>query len=130
MGLTIEWIQGGILARGALAGLNDQARGITLALVETGCRPREICDVGPGSIILDGEIPYVRVCGKAHVHESRSDPADRKIPLVGVALEVFKRHPDGFPRYRGKSIAYSARGNTPSSQAMTATARAALSHCA
>ena len=35
----------------------------------------------------------------------------RHVPLVGVALAAARRHPQGFPRYRGKS-SYSATVNT------------------
>jgi integrase len=109
-----EWIQGKILAPGALAGLNDQARGITLAQVETGCRPGELCNIVPEDIHLDAEVPYLHVRARTDPDDTRAIKtvqSDREIPLVGVALEVFKRHPNGFPRYKDKEDSYSAAAN-------------------
>src|SRR3546814_17975760 len=49
----VAWIADRIMAPGALASMNEQARGIVLALIETGARPSEICNLGRGNIILD-----------------------------------------------------------------------------
>jgi hypothetical protein len=32
----------------------------------------------------------------------KTDDSRRDIPLVGVALKVMRKHPEGFPRYRDK----------------------------
>jgi hypothetical protein len=55
--LPAGWIQARNLALCTLAGLHDQARGISLALLETGCRPSEMCNVTPGNVFLDEDIP-------------------------------------------------------------------------
>ncbi|RUV40865.1 MULTISPECIES: DUF6538 domain-containing protein [unclassified Mesorhizobium] len=109
-----DWIKDKILAPGALSKLNDQARGIVLAFVETGCRPSELANLHAGVIHLDHEVPHISV-------EPREDPEDpreiktessvRRVPLVGVALEVFKRHPQGFPRYKDREAQLSAAVN-------------------
>ncbi|WP_027168348.1 DUF6538 domain-containing protein [Mesorhizobium sp. WSM3224] len=109
-----EWIRDKILAPGGLAKLNDQARGIVLAFVETGCRPSELANLHADVIHLDHEVPHISV-------EPREDPEDpreiktessvRKVPLVGVALEVFKKHPEGFPRYKDREAQLSATVN-------------------
>lgn len=99
---STEWIQGRILVLGALAGLNDQARGITLALIETGCRPSELCNIEPEDIFMDVQVPHI------HIRAGSTAPrcSDRRIPLVGVAMEVFTRHPNGFPRYRNREPSF------------------------
>lgn len=109
-----EWLTGVILKPGALAGLNDEARGIILALVETGARPSEICNLTPADIRTTDKVPHL-------VIQPRNDPDDpreiktassrRSVPLVGVALKVFERHPNGFPRYRDKEMHLSATLN-------------------
>ncbi|MBZ9775128.1 DUF6538 domain-containing protein [Mesorhizobium sp. CO1-1-8] len=109
-----DWIKDKILAPGALRDLNDQARGIVLAFVETGCRPSEIANLHDGVIHLEHDVPHISV-------EPREDPEDpreiktassvRKVPLVGVALEVFKKHPNGFPRYKDREAQLSAAVN-------------------
>jgi integrase len=104
--LPVDWIQTRILAPGVLAGLHGEARGITLALVETGCRPSELCNIAPENIFLDEDIPHIHL--SRDTMELKTRWQDRRIPLVGVAMEVFRRHPGGFPRYRGKEGTYAA----------------------
>lgn len=109
-----DWLRGTILKPGALATLNEEARGIVLALVETGARPSEICNLQPSSIRLSHKVPHLAI-------EPREDPDDpreiktasseRLVPLVGVALEVFKRHRGGFPRYKNRENDLSAALN-------------------
>jgi integrase len=119
----VEWIKGKILVPGALVALNDQARGILLAMVETGARPSELCNLTEADIFLNGPTPYLSIRGgewdedeleeeeELQVHEVKTDSSVREIPLVGVALEVFKKQPSGFPRYFDKGTNLSATLN-------------------
>lgn len=109
-----EWITGAIMKPGALAGLNAEARGIALALIETGARPSELANLHPDSIRIDVPVPHLAI-------EPREDPDDpreiktassqRLVPLVGVALAVFDAHRSGFPRYRNRENDLSAALN-------------------
>ncbi len=100
-----DWIRTKILQPGALDRLNDQARAIVLATIEVGARPSETCNLTSEQIRINAPVPHL-------AFEERDDPDDprelksaasiRVVPLVGVALEVFKRFPNGFPRYREK----------------------------
>jgi hypothetical protein len=100
-----DWIRTKILQPGALNRLNDQARAIVLATIEVGARPSETCNLTSEQIRINAAVPHL-------AFEERDDPDDprelksaasiRVVPLVGVALEVFKRFPNGFPRYREK----------------------------
>jgi integrase len=109
--LSRDWITGKILNPGSLAKLNREARGIVLAVADTGARPSEICNLSPEMIVLDGPVPYLRI-------EPRDDPedpreiktqsSDRIIPITGLALEVFTKHRKGFPRYKDKESSLSA----------------------
>ncbi|MBS0234181.1 MAG: hypothetical protein JSR99_11945 [Proteobacteria bacterium] len=92
------YIQSHILAEGALAGLNDEARRIVYVMVETGVRPSEACALSKNTILLDHPIPHLRIVDEDR--EVKSENAIREIPLVGVALEAMKLQPDGFPRYK------------------------------
>ncbi len=110
----LAWIKDRLLAIGAFASLNAEARGIILAMIETGARPSELCNLDRNTILLDAEVPHISV-------EPRSDPDDpreiktdssvRLIPLVGVALAVFKAHPNGFANYRNKEATLSGTLN-------------------
>lgn len=97
-----EWVQGKILKPGAFDGLNEEARLIVYALIETGCRPSEIANLTSEDIHLDVEVPYISVRPKAK-RQLKSKSSKRDIPLVGVSLEAMKRAPNGFPHYRDKS---------------------------
>lgn len=100
-----DWIRTKILQPGALDRLNDEARAIVLATIEVGARPSETCNLSSEQIRINAPVPHL-------AFEERDDPDDprelksaasiRVVPLVGVALEVFKRFPNGFPRYREK----------------------------
>ncbi|WP_283196561.1 DUF6538 domain-containing protein [Rhizobium sp. BT04] len=108
------WITDTILKVGALAGLNDEARGIALVVAQLGTRPSEICNLSPEFIILDHEVPHLKI-------EPRDDPEDpreiktdssiRIVPLIGMALDVMRKFPNGFPRYKDKENSLSAALN-------------------
>lgn len=112
--VSAGWIKSVIFRPGALARLNDEARGVLLAMTETGARPAELCNLREDYIHLSAEVPHIRI-------EPRDDPEDpreiktrssiRQVPLVGVALEVFRRHQKGFPRYRDNETTLSAALN-------------------
>lgn len=99
---TAKWVSKNLLQVGPLHKMNREARGILLMMIECGARPSELCNLHETTIVLDHEFPHIIV-------EPREDPDDpreiktassvRTIPLVGVALEVAKAFPSGFPRY-------------------------------
>lgn len=109
-----EWIRDRILARGAMASMNDEARGIVLALIETGARPSEIANLRPEAIRLHHAVPHIAI----EPHDDPDDPreiktasSERLVPLIGVAQAVFERHPKGFPKYRNRESELSASLN-------------------
>jgi len=105
----VEFVQNKLLAEGALAGLNDQARGAVLVIADTGLRLSEAVNLNEETIHLDCEIPYVRVIPDER--RVKTDASIREIPLVGTALAAMKIHPSGFPRYRDKGASFSAYVN-------------------
>lgn len=110
---TVEALKA-ILAPDALAGMNNEARAITLALIETGARPSELVNLTASHIVLNSDVPHISIEPRRDPNsprELKSGTSERKVPLVGVALEVFERFPDGFPRYREKEEALSATAN-------------------
>lgn len=109
-----EWVIDRILKPGALAGLNVEARGIALALIETGARPSELANLQPSSIRLSHKVPHLAIEPRVDPDDPReikTQSSERLVPLVGVALEVFKRHREGFPRYRNRENDLSATLN-------------------
>lgn len=95
-----EWVRTKILVPGALDGINEQARLIAYALIETGCRPSEIANLDPkeGDIRLDHPVPHIRIRPHDNM-EKKTASSIRVIPLVGVSFEAMKRAPNGFPHY-------------------------------
>ncbi len=88
-------------------GLNAEALAIFLVLIETGARPSEICNLPPERIHLKANVPYITV----DFQEDRvikTESSVRDIPLIGVALAVMHRFPNGFPRYRDREDTLSA----------------------
>ncbi|MBB4398680.1 integrase [Bradyrhizobium sp. ERR14] len=111
----IEWVRDVILKPGALAGLNEEARHIVLVSIETGARPIELRYLREDRIKLNDKVPHILVepsFDPDEPHEVKTVSSVRRIPLVGVALEVMKRHKDGFPRYRDSGNTLSATVNS------------------
>ncbi len=102
--LLSDEIEKRLLKDGCLSGLNEEARAIVHICAETGARPIEIINRTSEDIILDADIPHVKI--RPNIHgELKTPTSQRDIPLLGVALEAFKAYPDGFNRYAGKSSA-------------------------
>lgn len=95
------WIRTRLLAPGALDGLNPEARGILLGMINTGYRPSEGAALLPEHIHLHCDHPHIEI--KPVGREVKSLNAIRYIPLAGVSLEAFRQHPGGFPRYRNSA---------------------------
>jgi integrase len=106
---SAAWIKEKLLAPGALAGLNSEARGVLLGMVNTGYRPSEGAGLTRDQIRLDHNIPHISI--EPVGRELKSKNARRIIPLVGVSLEAFRANPDGFPRYKNGSASLSATVN-------------------
>ncbi|HEX2842053.1 tyrosine-type recombinase/integrase [Hyphomicrobium sp.] len=97
---VIEFVQNVLLKDGVMDGLNPEARAIFYVVAETGMRPSEVVGLQPEDIILDQEIP--RVVLRDNKRKLKTKHSARTIPLAGMALEVMRRYPNGFPTYRGK----------------------------
>lgn len=95
---STDWIRDRLLAPGALDGLNPDARGLVLGMVNTGYRPSEGAALTAETIRLDCDVPHISI--EPEGRQIKTKHARRVIPLTGVSLEAFKAFPQGFPRYR------------------------------
>ncbi|WP_150526788.1 DUF6538 domain-containing protein [Roseibium sediminis] len=102
-----EWITDRILRRDSFERMNLQAGCILLTMVETGCRPSELCNIPAERIHLEAPVPHIEIEFQDE-RELKTRTSIRKIPLVGVALAAMKLCPKGFPRYRDKENGFSA----------------------
>lgn len=109
VGFSIEHVQNVLMAPGALDGLNDEARGIFYVVAELGLRPSEVCGLRRAHIHLDVAIPFISI--QEDGRQVKNMNSIRTTPLVGVALEVMRHFPDGFPRYLDKNDVLSATVN-------------------
>lgn len=103
----VDWVLNRILKPAALGTLNEEARLIVYAMVETGCRPSEIVNIMPENIFLDHKVPHLQIRHR-NDRQLKSKSSERDIPLLGISLEAFRRAPQGFPRYLDKSSNLSA----------------------
>ena len=97
-----DWVRSKILDPEIFKGLNMEATLLIYVLIETGCRPSEIGNLEPENIILQGDIPHIKIRA-TRKRELKTASSVRDIPLVGVSLEAMKKAPQGFPRYRDKT---------------------------
>lgn len=103
----MEWVQDKILAPGAMDAMNEDARLIVCAMVETGARLGEICNLRPEDIRLDAEVPHIEIADRSD-RVQKTTYSVRQIPLVGVSLWAMKQRPKGFARYADKADSASA----------------------
>ena len=80
-------------------GLNREAALLCFALIETGCRPSELCNILPENICLDADVPHIRI-RSTKARQLKSQAPIRDVPLVGISLEAMKLARKGFPHYR------------------------------
>lgn len=100
-----KWLKGDPFAK-----LNFYARNMTFAMLDTGCHLKELCGLDPDKdIFLDADIPHIFIRANSK-RVIKTEYRERKIPLMGYALEAFKACPKGFTRYSGEN------GHTSASQ--------------
>ena len=75
--------------------LNEKDRAVLWVMADTGMREIEIFGLNPEDIFLDQEIPYIWI-REREGYELKTQHSERKIPLVGTALEGFRLFPKGF----------------------------------
>ncbi len=98
-----------ILPGRELGGLNAEARAIVRMVAATGLRPSEVAALTSARIVLEAEVPHVKIRPEARQLKTRQ--SERDMPLVGIALEVMTEHREGFPRYRDAPDSLSATVN-------------------
>ena len=96
-----NWIRTRLLAPGALAGMNTEARCILLGMINTGYRPSEGAALLASHIHLEGDVPYIHILPEGRQVKTKN--AKRTIPLAGISLEAIRECKNGFPRYRNKA---------------------------
>lgn len=104
---STEFIQHKIFNNDALKKLNEEARCIMMVCANTGARPIEVVNLIKQDIVLDAPVPYIHIRPRKG-YSLKTKESERKIPLIGEALEAFKAYPEGFNTYGGSSERVSA----------------------
>lgn len=78
--------------------MNKDAKNILLAMIDTGCLPKELCGLTAADIFLDSDIPYIHIRPN-ELRGVKTVFRERRIPLVGCALQAFRECPEGFAKY-------------------------------
>lgn len=108
--ISREHLETVMLLETALAKLNAEARGIILAMADTGARVNEITGLESDDILLDHATPHIVIRANS-LRSLKTRHSHRVIPLVGVALKAMQDNPKGFPRYAGKNASASSAIN-------------------
>lgn len=90
--------------------LNFEARMLMFICADTGCRPSEICGLEKTNIHLDEEYPYIEIKDMPG-RKLKTRSSNRKVPLIGVALEAMKLLPNGASSYKFRETKLSATVN-------------------
>lgn len=97
-----NYIQNFILNKETLKNLDIEAQNILYASIGTGARPIELVNLHKDDIFIDVPIPYIHIRPRKG-YSLKTKESERKLPIVGKVLKVFKNYPNGFIRYGGKS---------------------------
>ena len=97
-----DYIQNSILDKEVLKNLDIEAQNILYASIGTGARPIELVNLHKEDIFLDVDIPYIHIRPRKG-YSLKTMESERKLPIVGNALEAFKNYPDGFIHYGGNA---------------------------
>ncbi len=104
------WIRDRLLAPGALAGLNDEARAILIGMINTGYRPSEAAGLTADRIRLRDDVPHISIAPDS-TRQIKNKTSRREIPLTAVSLDAFREFPKGFAHYRERPASLSATVN-------------------
>lgn len=74
----------------------SEVKAMMLVAMNTGTYVSELAKMAPEDIILDGEVPHLKIRLGPFRKELKTDERERDIPLLGIALETMKQFPKGF----------------------------------
>lgn len=106
---SVEFIRDCLLKSGSLDGLNEEARGVLLIMINTGARPSEILGLSHDRFRVDDEIPFLDIAPRPN-RQLKTETSPRQIPLLGVSLAAARRIAarGGISRYQDKNDGWSA----------------------
>lgn len=106
LALPEGWIRNRLVKDKILEDLCQEASDIAIIAAICGCRASEVYDLPAEDIHLDHPIPHFKIrvlLDGPEAREIKGPSSTREVVLLGAALDAMRRHPNGFPRYRGKA---------------------------
>lgn len=105
---STEYIQELLNTPDKLKSLDIAARLVIYAMINTGARSSEICNILPENIHIEGPVPYISFV-EQNIRELKTVSSSRVIPIFGVSLMAFKKIKKGaLKKYHDDSDAFSA----------------------
>lgn len=98
--MPVAHVRDVLLGPTALRGLNAEARAVIAVVASTGMRPIEFASARAENIVLDADVPHIRIVDGLKVKSTK-----RVVPLVGSALAAARAYPDGLKHYRNRNDA-------------------------
>lgn len=95
---SIEFLKEKWLKGSPFSSLNDESLHILYVIMDTGGGLKEICGLAPEDILLDHEVPHIKIRPNKF-RKLKTGHRGREIPLVGQSLIAFKKYPQGFPSH-------------------------------
>ncbi|WP_368649857.1 DUF6538 domain-containing protein [Brucella intermedia] len=96
---SIEFIKRRWLTGNPFESMNDCARALLFAMIDTGCGYKELCGLDPHKDInLRHKVPHIIIRANK-TRGTKTKFRKRVIPLIGLALKAFQEFPQGFTRY-------------------------------
>lgn len=93
-----------------LTDLNERDRMALWVMADTGMRETEVFGAIKKDIRLDSDIPFVWIQPREG-YTLKTPTSERQIPLVGCALEAFRKFPEGF-HHKGNPDTFSSIANS------------------
>lgn len=87
-----------LLNQERLKGMSEENQAILMVFAETGVCVDELAGVLPEDIILNADIPHIIIQPRKG-NKLKTKFRKRVMPLVGFALDSFKKYPRGFSHY-------------------------------
>ncbi|RDJ11792.1 DUF6538 domain-containing protein [Rhizobium grahamii] len=79
--------------------LSETAKAMLLLTQNTGLGVKELAQMAPEDVVLSGDYPHLKIRPNEFRNYLKTKEREREIPLVGQALEIMKKFPNGFPEY-------------------------------
>lgn len=98
---SLDFVRTVLMSRAKLAGMSEDYRLIVWAFANTGAGPRELITRQPEDIVLDADIPHIKIVRRKN-DRLKTSSRPREIPLVGASLHAFQQRPEGFSQYQDR----------------------------